>query len=128
MAKLTLEEYRGLTYSYSVLRYKATMNRKDLLLFMSNALCGETGELANLVKKWENHKLGVRKPNYPPTKEEFVKQILAEIVDIQKYLLLLTDAVSEEFQTPVNLDSLMFNDIYDKLEQLNLTHILKNHQ
>lgn len=56
----------------------------------SNAMCGEAGEVANVVKKLRRIELGTRGVMDPP--EDFLRSALAdEMADVVLYLILLAD-------------------------------------
>ncbi|NIR37277.1 MAG: hypothetical protein GWN07_15240 [Actinobacteria bacterium] len=54
----------------------------------SNALCGEAGELANVVKKLRRYECGLRGP-LDPSEDELRAMAGAEIADVYLYLDLL---------------------------------------
>ena len=56
----------------------------------SNALCGEVGELANVIKKIRRHETGARNEG-DPSVEELRKMAEAELADVVIYADLLAD-------------------------------------
>ena len=56
----------------------------------SNAMCGEAGELANVVKKMRRHECGLANAGDPPI-EELREKAASEIADVFLYLNLLAE-------------------------------------
>jgi NTP pyrophosphatase (non-canonical NTP hydrolase) len=76
------------------------------LLYLALALCGETGELANLVKKFQ------RKKHLHPTadkidEESFKRKASEEMADILAYLLLLSNLLKIDLE----------KEYYNKMEK-----------
>ena len=59
----------------------------------SNALCGEAGELANVIKKIRRQETGARNEG-DPSMEELRKMAAAELADVVIYADLLADFLS----------------------------------
>jgi len=73
-------------------------------------LAGETGELANEIKKLRRHELGVKKEKR--SKEEIMKAIESEIPDVLIYLMMICNKLDVD---PWELTRKKFNEVCDKL-------------
>lgn len=73
----------------------------------SNAMCGEAGEAANVVKKLRRHEAGIKFTYNTPSRMELHHMLAGEIADVIVYADLLAlyygivtaDAVKEKFNT-----------------------------
>lgn len=58
----------------------------------SNAMCGEAGEVANVVKKIRRHDFGLHAANDPPRMDLVLNNLANEIGDVLLYLDLLAQS------------------------------------
>lgn len=73
-------------------RWHHAETEKWTLADWSNALCGEAGELANVIKKLRRAETGTQGPKDPPV-EVLREKAKAEIADVQLYLDLVANAL-----------------------------------
>lgn len=67
----------------------------------SNAMCGEAGEAANVVKKIRRLDLGMRQWRTPDNREELLNKLGKEIADTFLYLNLLADAAGIDMEAAI---------------------------
>ncbi len=89
------------------------IDREDWLVFISNALCGEAGEFANIVKKIARNRL-FKKNIEGATLENYKEKLAEEITDVLIYCIIVGNILEidlkEEFYKKQKKNEAKFRD------------------